>query len=216
MSRSGSSIAPPACRLAHLIDEGALREQLDHIRSLSLSRGESTWLRGNLFYGKRQMFEPEFIEWLEELRLPPYHLEKKDGQYELTFEGAVARGDALGDPCARRPHGAARPRRPEGHRTVRASGALRPGDDETVGEGPASPAGTPACNIADFGTRRRHSFLWQDWCVQAMMEGLGERVHRHLQLPDRHAARHRGDRHQRARAADGLRRARRLTTRNLR
>ena len=28
--------------------------------------------------------------------------------------------------------------------------------------------------IADFGTRRRHSFLWQDWCVQAMLEGLGE------------------------------------------
>jgi nicotinate phosphoribosyltransferase len=29
--------------------------------------------------------------------------------------------------------------------------------------------------IADFGTRRRHSFLWQDWCVQAMNEGLGDR-----------------------------------------
>jgi len=29
-------------------------------------------------------------------------------------------------------------------------------------------------SIADFGTRRRHSFLWQDWCVQAMMEGLGD------------------------------------------
>ncbi|MFV0385919.1 MAG: nicotinate phosphoribosyltransferase, partial [Paracoccus sp. (in: a-proteobacteria)] len=26
---------------------------------------------------------------------------------------------------------------------------------------------------ADFGTRRRHSYLWQDWCVQAMIEGLG-------------------------------------------
>jgi nicotinate phosphoribosyltransferase len=26
--------------------------------------------------------------------------------------------------------------------------------------------------IADFGTRRRHSFLWQDWAVQAMLEGL--------------------------------------------
>jgi len=26
--------------------------------------------------------------------------------------------------------------------------------------------------IADFGTRRRHSFLWQDWAVQAMREGL--------------------------------------------
>ena len=43
-------------RLAELIDEGELREQLDHIRSLSLTRGESTWLRGNTFYGKRQMF----------------------------------------------------------------------------------------------------------------------------------------------------------------
>jgi nicotinate phosphoribosyltransferase len=31
----------------------------------------------------------------------------------------------------------------------------------------------PTLSIADFGTRRRHSFLWQDWCVQAMIEGLG-------------------------------------------
>ncbi|MDB4122709.1 nicotinate phosphoribosyltransferase, partial [Octadecabacter sp.] len=28
--------------------------------------------------------------------------------------------------------------------------------------------------VADFGTRRRHSFLWQDWAVQAMREGLGD------------------------------------------
>jgi nicotinate phosphoribosyltransferase len=31
----------------------------------------------------------------------------------------------------------------------------------------------PDLRLADFGTRRRHSYLWQDWCVQAMMEGLG-------------------------------------------
>ena len=74
-------------RLADIIDEGELREQLDHIRSLSLTRGESTWLRGNTFYGKRQMFRPDFMEWFEKLRLPPYHLERIDGQYELTFEG---------------------------------------------------------------------------------------------------------------------------------
>jgi len=34
-------------RLAEIVDEGELREQLDHVRSLSLSRGESTFLRGN-------------------------------------------------------------------------------------------------------------------------------------------------------------------------
>ena len=52
-------------RLAELIDEGELREQLDHVRSLSLSRGESTLMRGNTFYGKRQMFTPEFMDWFE-------------------------------------------------------------------------------------------------------------------------------------------------------
>ena len=74
--------------LAKLIDEGELREQLDHVRSLSLSRGESTWLRGNTFYGKRQMFRPDFMEWFENLALPPYLLERVGEQYELTFEGA--------------------------------------------------------------------------------------------------------------------------------
>ena len=74
--------------LAQLIDEGELREQLDHIRTLRLTRGESTWLRGNMFYGKRQMFTPGFMEWFEALRLPPYHLDRVGDQYELTFEGA--------------------------------------------------------------------------------------------------------------------------------
>ncbi|NQW14642.1 MAG: nicotinate phosphoribosyltransferase, partial [Rhodobacter sp.] len=33
--------------------------------------------------------------------------------------------------------------------------------------------GIEPLSVADFGTRRRHSFLWQDRCVQAMIEGLG-------------------------------------------
>ena len=51
--------------LARLIDEDELRNQLDHIRKLRLTRGESTWLRGNTFYGKRWMFGPEFMAWLD-------------------------------------------------------------------------------------------------------------------------------------------------------
>ena len=73
--------------LARLIDLGELKEQLDHIRTLALSRGESTFLRGNMFYGKRQMFAPEFIAWLEGFRFPPYKLERNGDQYELIFEG---------------------------------------------------------------------------------------------------------------------------------
>ena len=76
-------------RLADIIDEDELRAQLDHARTLSLTRGEVTWLRGNTFYGKQRMFSPEFIDWFENFQLPPYTLSKNDGQYELTFAGVT-------------------------------------------------------------------------------------------------------------------------------
>ena len=74
-------------RVAEVVDEVELREQLDQVRALRLTRGESTWLRGNTFYGKRQMFRPDFMEWLENVQLPDYELSTRDGQYELRFEG---------------------------------------------------------------------------------------------------------------------------------
>ncbi|GHC52185.1 nicotinate phosphoribosyltransferase [Neogemmobacter tilapiae] len=158
-------------RLADLIDEGELREQLDHVRSLSLTRGESTWLRGNTFYGKRQMFRPDFMEWFEGLRLPPYHLEKRDGQYELTFEGRWPEVMLWEIPAL------------SVLMELRSRAVL-----QTLGRFELQVLyaqamtklwakiqrlkSIPDLKIADFGTRRRHSFLWQDWAVQAMMEGL--------------------------------------------
>ena len=158
--------------IAKLIDIGELREQLDHIRSLRLTRGESTWLRGNTFYGKRQMFTPDFMTWLEGFRFPAYNLERRGDQYELIFDGpwiettmweipalavimelrsrAVLRG--LGKFELQVLYARAMTRVWEKIERLRKLEALR---------------------IADFGTRRRHGFLWQDWCVQAMLEGLG-------------------------------------------
>ena len=160
--------------LAELIDEGELREQLDHIRSLSLSRGESTWLRGNTFYGKRQMFRSDFMEWFENLKLPPYHLEKKAGQYELIFEGSwpevmlwevpalsvlmELRGRAVLNKMAKFELEVLYARAMT--KLWEKIENLRDIDD---------------LKIADFGTRRRHSFLWQDWAVQAMLEGLEDK-----------------------------------------
>ena len=159
-------------RLADLIDEGELREQLDHVRSLSLSRGESTWLRGNMFYGKRQMFSPEFMEWFEGLRLPPYHLEKRDGQYELTFEGAwpevmLWEIPALAVISELRSRAVLHDMGRFELQVLYARATTR------LWEKIERLRGVEALGIADFGTRRRHSFLWQDWCVQAMQEGLG-------------------------------------------
>src|SRR6201989_305254 len=74
-------------RLAEVIDEGELRAQLDHARSIRFSKKELIWLAGNTCYGKTQMFSPDFINWLADFRLPEYELDKIDGQYELHFHG---------------------------------------------------------------------------------------------------------------------------------
>ncbi|NOD85816.1 nicotinate phosphoribosyltransferase [Ruegeria sp. HKCCD6119] len=158
--------------LARLIDEGELREQLDHIRSLSLSRGESTWLRGNMFYGKRQMFRSDFMEWFENLRLPPYHLERKGDQYELTFEGKwhevmLWEIPALAVLMELRSRAVLNDMRRFELQVLYARAMTR------VWEKIEKLSAINGLGIADFGTRRRHSFLWQDWCVQAMIEGLG-------------------------------------------
>jgi len=160
-------------RLADIIDEGALREQLDHMRSLSLSRGESTWLRGNTFYGNRQMFRSDFMEWFEGMRLPPYHLEKRDGQYELTFEGKwhevmLWEIPALAILMELRSRAVLSDMGRFELQVLYARAMTK------VWEKVETLRDLPTLRLADFGTRRRHSFLWQDWCVQAMREGLGE------------------------------------------
>jgi nicotinate phosphoribosyltransferase len=77
-------------RLAEIIDERELIDQLDHARSLRLAKNELIWLAGNSFYGTRKIFEPAFIDYLANFRLPEYELVKKDGQYELRFAGLWA------------------------------------------------------------------------------------------------------------------------------
>ncbi len=159
--------------LADLIDEGELREQLDHIRSLSLSRGESTWMRGNTFYGKRQMFSPEFMDWFEGLRLPDYHLEKRNGQYELTFAGSwpevmLWEIPALSVLMELRSRAVLKQMGRFELQVLYARAMTK------LWEKIEALKDVDGLRLADFGTRRRHSFLWQDWCVQAMNEGLGD------------------------------------------
>ena len=161
-------------RLAELIDEGELREQLDHVRTIQLARGESTWLRGNTFYGKRQMFRPDFMEWFEGLRLPAYHLEKRDGQFELTFEGAwpevmLWEIPALAVLMELRSRAVLNQMGKFELQVLYARAMTRAWEKiERLKK-------IDGLKIADFGTRRRHGFLWQDWAVQAMQEGLGSK-----------------------------------------
>ena len=159
-------------RLADYIDPGELREQLDHVRSLQLSRGESTWLRGNSFYGKRQMFSADFLGWLETFRYPDYELAQIDGQYELTFHGRWIETTMWEIPALAilnelRSRGVTKGMGKFELQVLYARAMSR------VWEKIQRLKLLPGLSISDFGTRRRHGFLWQDWCVQAMQEGLG-------------------------------------------
>src|SRR5256886_9368129 len=164
-------------RLAEVIDEGELRAQLDHARSIRFSKKELIWLAGNTFYGKTQMFSPEFINWLANFRLPEYELTKVDGQYELHFHGpwthttmweipALAILNELRSRAVMKGQGRfaldvlyARAKAKLWSKVER----LRKLD---------------GLRLSDFGTLRRHGFLWQRWGLQAGKEGLGAAVTR--------------------------------------
>jgi nicotinate phosphoribosyltransferase len=158
--------------LRGLIDEQELREQLDYARTLRFAKKELIWLAGNTFYGKKQIFKPDFLAWLENFQLPAYDLRIVNGEYELHFEGpwqettlweipALSIINELKSRAVLKNKGRfeldvlyarAKARLWSKIERLKAMEGLR---------------------ISDFGTRRRHSFLWQKWCIEAMKEGIG-------------------------------------------
>ena len=159
--------------LAEEIDEHELREQLDHARSVRFGKKEMIWLAGNTFYGRGHIFAPDFLAWLEDFQLPEYELRKADGQYVLRFAGpwthttmweipALAIINELRSRAALKEVG----RFTLDVLYARAKAKLWSKVERL--------AQLPALKLSDFGTRRRHSFLWQRWCVEALKEGVGD------------------------------------------
>jgi nicotinate phosphoribosyltransferase len=160
-------------RLADEIDEGELRAQLDYARTLTFAKKEMIWLAGNTFYGRKQIFDPEFLAWLADFRLPEYELSKEDGQYRLDFHGRWSHTTMWEIPALAIIN------------ELRSRAALKDlgqfAIDVTYARAKAKMwdkverlKKLPELRISDFGTRRRHSFLWQRWCVEALKEGIGD------------------------------------------
>ena len=160
-------------RIAEEIDERELRDQLDHARTLRLTKKERIWLAGNSFYGQRQIFSPDFLAWFNDFSLPPYDLRREDGQFVLHFEGpwigttmweipALAILNELRSRAALKDLG----RFELDVVYARAKTRLWSKVERLKR--------LPELSISDFGSRRRHSFLWQSWCVEALKEGLGD------------------------------------------
>ncbi|MGH9536619.1 MAG: nicotinate phosphoribosyltransferase [Terriglobales bacterium] len=160
-------------RLADMFGLRELHEQMEHVRKLRFRKSELVWLAGNTFYGQRGIFEPAFLAWLEQdFRLSDYELSIKNGQFDLSFEGLWTETTmwelyslSILDELKTR---ASLKRLSEFGLDVlyaRAKTKLW-GKIEQL-------RGVPELRVADFGTRRRHSFLWQEYVVEAMAENLG-------------------------------------------
>src|SRR5450759_1911839 len=160
-------------RLAEIIDEGELRAQLDHARSIRFSKKELIWLAGNTFYGKTQMFSPDFINWLAKFRLPEYELHKVDGQYELHFHGPWTHTTMWEIPALAILN-ELRSRQVTKGQGRFALDVLYARAKAKLWTKVERLRKLDGLRLSDFGTRRRHGFLWQRWCVEAVKEGLGE------------------------------------------
>ena len=148
-------------RLGDLFSIHDLTAQMEHVRKLHFRKSELIWLAGNTFYGRRGIFEPAFLEWLEnDFKLSDYELSLKDGQFQLTFDGlwtATTMWElytlSILDELKTR---AALKKLSEFCLDIlyaRAKTKLWNKIERLQG--------VPGLSIGDFGTRRRHSFLWQ-------------------------------------------------------
>ena len=156
--------------LARFIREEELRDELDQVRSLRFNNSELHYLRGTNEYGER-MFGEDFLQFLKNLQLPPYRLERVGDSYRLSFAGpwaAVTYWEipalAIVNELYYRSQLDAQSRFDQDVTQAAGISRLR----EKIGR----LREYPAITFSDFGTRRRFSGAWHDYLVGALAEEL--------------------------------------------
>jgi Nicotinic acid phosphoribosyltransferase len=164
-------------RLADIIPLEALREQLDHARTLRFQKNELIWLAGNMFYGEEQMFKPKYMKFLETYQLPEYDLRVEDGQFVFETDAPWAFSSGWEMPVLSiinemRSRAAMKDmsRKQIDILYARAKAKLW---DKVERLRVLQQEDAASLKVSDFGTRRRHGFLWQRWCIETLKEGIG-------------------------------------------
>ena len=147
--------------------------QLDHARNLRFRKSELVWLAGNTFYGRRGIFEPAFLEWLErDFGLSDYEISVRNGHFHLSFEGLWT-DTTMWELYSLSIINELRTRANLKRLSEFGLDILYAKAKTSLWGKIERLRGAPHLSVADFGTRRRHSFLWQEYVVVAMAANLG-------------------------------------------
>jgi nicotinate phosphoribosyltransferase len=160
-------------RLAEKISSSMLVDQMEHVRGLRFRRSELIWLAGNTFYGTKSIFEPAFLEWLErDFRLSEYEVTEEDGQLVVRFHGLWTEV-TMWEVYALAIVSEMKTRSELSALSELELDVLYARAKTKLWEKIELLRAVPEVRISEFGTRRRHSFLWQEYVVEMMRAALG-------------------------------------------
>ena len=163
-------------RLAERISATTLREQMEHVRGLRFLRSELIWLAGNTFYGVKQIFSPEFLAWLEnDFRLSDYEISEQAGQLIIRFSGLWAEV-TMWEVYSLAIVSEMKTRSALAELTELELDILYARAKTRLWDKIELLRPIEGLRLSDFGTRRRHSFLWQEYAVEALASALGTRM----------------------------------------
>lgn len=172
--------------LANFVSIEEIKEQFDHARTVMYQPTELVILQGQRFSGLDGIFGKDYIDFLRTSKLPEYHIEHErayngtvgynTGNYDIRFPGRWVKSTdwelhcltVISELYARsllKEHDKSELVRLYDRAKVKLYDKL---------EALAAPE-LEGISVSDFGTRRRHSYLWQRFVVQTMKEILGDR-----------------------------------------
>ncbi len=122
----------------------------------------------------RSIFEPGFLDWLDgEFRLSDYEVSEQDGQLVLRFSGLWTEV-TMWEIYALAIVSELKTRAALAELSELELDVLYARAKTRLWDKIERLRGVEGLRISDFGTRRRHSFLWQEYAVEALRATLGE------------------------------------------
>lgn len=169
-------------KLASIIPQREIEEQIEWAQNLKFQPNELIWLQGQTFYGVKGIFEPGFIEFLRNFKLPKVSVKiDPEDQNQYLIETDNSAGDitwaeaTLWEIHILEIVNTLRNRNMTANFSRLDFDILYSGAKVKLWNKLNKLNELPNLRIADFGTRRRWDFLFQEWAVTSAKEILGEK-----------------------------------------